>query len=535
MQSSLIHKQKFLNLFSISLVALYLGTGITSSMAAELEKLEENTNAKSLDQYNSKFTVLGELTTPLASYLSNYLTEEKSSKFPVLLENNLLLTENTDYSNTLKKSYESGDVIAVFSPNFQGVSHLFNILGIKEARYSDNNKMPVEIYAFRKTSNGTASSTFFKIPNLPHLLRTELASEMEEGYHDFLQAIQKKYNNLLQSQTASFMEWIISQQKDKNTETLQARFPILMALPSEDNIYQMVKNDHPSFYMPTPYGEFKCTPTTFAVSVQKEYEDIKHYYYVGVQTSFTPVKDDPDFTLPRQSIIPYHLRYEKVDNGWLWLSDGNPATYKTSDVNLKIIPTHLKDSADAVLLIKSEPYTTEGSASTSSSMSYHFSGNVGFFGKTPTGGLSGGAGFSISQSFSLPGVVIENKSNKTANAQWYLKIHPDSPVATSTLQCYLQGLWCANFNYLTGREEIQYENEETQQVLQNTDAFSMTFEVGAEVVRETPHKNVFQIPFSSSIIPPINKGERKFILQSFPMEILIPFPPLPSPKEQDSL
>lgn len=110
--------------------------------------------------------------------------------------------------------------------------------------------------------------------------------------------------------------------------------------------------------------------------------------------------------------------------------------------NAKIAPTDFGNQMQLLTLISSSPDTTQGEISTSSSTSTTVGGNIGFFGSTMTGGMQGSVTFGTSHSFSTPGVVTSNQSGGSAQgAAWTFAIKPESPVAVSSFQPFVQGLW----------------------------------------------------------------------------------------------
>jgi len=114
--------------------------------------------------------------------------------------------------------------------------------------------------------------------------------------------------------------------------------------------------------------------------------------------------------------------------------------------HFSVAPRGFGDRPDLVGLVVTSPSTTTGSETTSSSVNHSVSGHIGFFGGMATGGLSGGASFSKSKSFSTPGVVTSNYSGSTPPnaARWMFGVKGKSPVHKATFQPFVQGLWRAD-------------------------------------------------------------------------------------------
>jgi len=88
---------------------------------------------------------------------------------------------------------------------------------------------------------------------------------------------------------------------------------------------------------------------------------------------------------------------------------------------------------------KSQPDTTESLTNYSESLSQSVSGNIGFFGPTPTGGVSGGLSTSHSISYQTADVSVTNKPNGSAVSILF-SIAPGAAVATAGFQPTVQHL-----------------------------------------------------------------------------------------------
>jgi len=87
------------------------------------------------------------------------------------------------------------------------------------------------------------------------------------------------------------------------------------------------------------------------------------------------------------------------------------------------------------VVVVSSPQTTEGQTTTTSSTSLSVSGNIGFFGGTPTGGVSVGGSWSKSTSYSSPDVVTHNTSDSW-HPSWTFGLSGD--ISHTTFQPYMQ-------------------------------------------------------------------------------------------------
>jgi len=110
----------------------------------------------------------------------------------------------------------------------------------------------------------------------------------------------------------------------------------------------------------------------------------------------------------------------------------------------------------SVLYVEGAPETTEGQTSTSTSTSTTISGNLGFFGDTPTGGVSGSMTTSTSNTLSLPGVVITNNCLDIGQrGEWRYTINDGPPVVRADFEHYEQILFKVNRN--TGLASLEVD------------------------------------------------------------------------------
>ncbi|PVM85184.1 hypothetical protein [Caulobacter radicis] len=84
----------------------------------------------------------------------------------------------------------------------------------------------------------------------------------------------------------------------------------------------------------------------------------------------------------------------------------------------------------AARLREGAPQSSPGQSTVSTSLTTTISGNIGFMGDTPTGGLGGSVSTSHTRSMSLPGVVVEYDGLQDAEtAKWTFAVDDQSPVA----------------------------------------------------------------------------------------------------------
>jgi hypothetical protein len=114
-----------------------------------------------------------------------------------------------------------------------------------------------------------------------------------------------------------------------------------------------------------------------------------------------------------------------------------PDTLACDGYTISIVPVNSN-----VMYVESAPQTTQGETSTTTSTSTTISGNLGFMGDTPTGGIGGSLTTSTSNTLQLPGVVIQNNCLRVGqSAEWRYVINDGSPVVRSDFQHFEQILF----------------------------------------------------------------------------------------------
>jgi len=157
--------------------------------------------------------------------------------------------------------------------------------------------------------------------------------------------------------------------------------------------------------------------TTKAVSMSQQDMNnpslIQDFYMITHELALTPNVVAAGIWLGMQS---YHIEVIPIDGE-------GPLAYPNS----------------GSLMTKSQPGTTESLTNYSDSMSQSVSGNVGFFGGTPTGGVSGGITTSHTVSYQVADVMVRNQPTE-GGVSILFAIAPGAAVGLSGFQPTLQHL-----------------------------------------------------------------------------------------------
>lgn len=212
-----------------------------------------------------------------------------------------------------------------------------------------------------------------------------------------------------------------------------------------------------------------CTTTALSASLQsiEDHTKIDDYYFLSHDISFTPddafrsgsyTNIEPDMI--RQQVSNYITKYVvtvcPVD-----ASEQIAAQYKISQAVIQ-------GPVSNVLLLDSSPPTTQGQTQITSSIDKQLSGNIGFFGDTPQGGISASVSISNSKSYSIPDITVTNVMGPNT-AHYTFQIQQGSLASQNSFSINLQHIFTAS--------DLQLSKDKRSTDPNKTDSLVAAFEI----------------------------------------------------------
>ncbi|GJM16415.1 MAG: hypothetical protein DHS20C13_17420 [Thermodesulfobacteriota bacterium] len=330
--------------------------------------------------------------------------------------------------DALNSAYQSGFFVSLISPETQDMNDLLVVLGLQPL-IQDNR--PVDLYAVSRE---------FDVSGVRHFTIDTLDDVNEDnppGLRFHIERVER------------LITWAINQpavttstrQDGSPTTELTAladstSYTKVFSFPSGLNVIKvnnMFTGSLSDYFLHT-------TTTLQGWGVHSEGEN-SDFYFFQVQNEFAP-----NTTLTRvqpDNLWPCQVQQPPSPNGI-------PSFFRNGDLrgNRNIFTTNIVTdfSSDNVQNLDSEPKTTVGTTSTSSTLSTMVGGNVSYSSENGAGvGLSESVTYSNTQSYSASAVQIDNESLEGPagnNATWNYDIsNPNTVFGVATNSFLPQGQW----------------------------------------------------------------------------------------------